>query len=111
MSHQWSPVGDKDVPCAETIKKRLNYSKGKAPQESVREFENTLAEFRKAYKQREGEDWSRFYDWGSPEHQAQLDKVTEEFLEKEKYGVRFWPDDPTHPFINGSLIWLWDEER
>lgn len=109
MSHRWRPVGDNDVPCIETIKKLLNYCKGKAPQQSVQEFNSTLSEFQKAYRNREGEDWSRCYNWGSSDHQAQLAEATREFLEAE--GHRLWPEDPTQAFYNKSLVWPRDKVR
>ncbi|KFH42231.1 hypothetical protein ACRE_070300 [Hapsidospora chrysogenum ATCC 11550] len=109
MSRRCGPVGDKGVPCTETILKLLNYCKEKAPQQSIKEFNRTLSEFKKAYRNREGEDWSRFYNWGSSDHQAQLAEATREFLEAG--GTRFWPEDPTQAFYNKSLVWPRDKVR
>lgn len=39
-------------------------------------------------------------NWKSSHHRALLKRMAEDFLDKEGYGEKYWPTDPTSPNLN-----------
>ncbi|KAF4959128.1 hypothetical protein FSARC_10841 [Fusarium sarcochroum] len=101
-----SKVGD--IPSCLALRKKLGVGTP-GDKESIF-FRNTIQDFRVQYMSDEGDPGSEFRKWDEHSHQKGLIRMTDDFLEIEGKGPRFWPDDEGSAPVK-TLKWTKDRAR
>lgn len=63
-------------------------------------FSDDVRAYRKKFITSNGTSGPDLYDWRDPEHQAGLKEMTRAYLDRDKNGLLFWPDDPSAANFN-----------
>ncbi len=86
------------IPSITALRSELDYGDQKL-RRCAAFYDDTRA-FRKKFQTSHGIAGADLYDWKSPEGQAGLTQMTCAYLDTEKNGRLFWPDDETSPNYN-----------
>ncbi len=86
------------IPNITALRTGLDYGDPRLPRCAT--FNDDTRAFRRKFRTSRGVAGVDLHDWKSRDGQAGLNEMTIAYLEKEKSGLMFWPDDPSSPNYN-----------
>lgn len=82
------------------LRNKLNYGPDNRSHGEGLSFIEDLRRFRREFRDSNGVLGKTFYEWNSSDHQRGLDEMTDAYLELERGGPKWWPDDPSQPYYS-----------
>lgn len=87
---QTSTASAHSLPRVTALRELLGYG-DLNPRSSI--FSDDIRSFGRKFQTSDGLAGSDLLEWKSPRHQAALEEMTDAYLERDKNGYLFWPDD------------------
>lgn len=98
------PTTPPQTPGILAIQKKLNYL-GHTRQDRWQEFYDDIRKFLRAYIPRAGTLRRKFDNWRSL---IDLNAITNDYLDKDKNGHRYWPEEAESPYFDAHLQYSFD---
>jgi hypothetical protein len=94
------------IPSITDLRKELDY--GGVGSDRPIQFNSTVRNYWKTFVTEDGTSACDLTEWNVPKTKDRLLELTDSFLEGEKYGMKFWPDDVNNEFKNK---WSYTQDR